>query len=78
LHCIPSIVGAALACNGIFEVATTMPIPIAMAAMTPITTSLLIFFSLMTLLARFRWSFGFILLEPQQRARIYCLYVLIK
>jgi hypothetical protein len=60
LHCIPSIVGTALACNGIFEVATTIPIPIAMAAMIPITTSFLIFFSLMTLLARFRRSFCFI------------------
>jgi hypothetical protein len=53
-----------------------MPIPIAMAAMTPITTSLLIFFSLMTLLAR--GLFVLFLVEPQQMARIYCLYVLIK
>jgi hypothetical protein len=68
--------GTALACNGIFEVATTIPIPIAIAATTPITTSFLIFFSLMTLFARFRRYFCFILVEPQQRACIYCLYVL--
>jgi hypothetical protein len=52
-----------------------MPIPIAMAAMTPITTSLLIFFSLMTLLARFRRSFGFILVEPQQMMHAFIVYM---
>ena len=54
LHCIPSIANAETpAPDSALEDAMARPIPIAAATITPIMTSLLIFLSLIALLARF-------------------------